>query len=324
MRECDYITNMIPGRRLIVGQLFVLMVLVSSLGAAGSQEVGGEIPGQIAGAVTDSNRGVVPGATVTLDGRRLPAPRTTTSDASGLFRFTGVTPGTYFLRVQLRGFSTVTREGVAVTTGGNVEGNVSLAIASLVSKVTPPASALRAGEVGVDLETVHGDIYVAVDTERAPITSANFLKYVDGGFYNLGRFHRVTRPDNYTPAPPNRPAMQIIQAGPDPFRWRDTFPPIPLERTSVTGIKHVRGTLSMARGGPNTATADFVILLDDQPSLDFGGMRFDDGQGGAAFGRVVSGLDVATKIQQEGPMRESNRQYLQVPLQILKAERLKK
>ena len=79
-----------------------------------------------------------------------------------------------------------------------------------------------------------------------------------------------------------------------------------LERTSVTGLKHVTGVVSMARGtAADTATSDFFILLDDQPSLDFGGKRFADGQGGAAFGRVVEGLDVVRKIQQQ-PVQGQN------------------
>ena len=79
--------------------------------------------------------------------------------------------------------------------------------------------------------------------------------------------------------------MELIQGGIDPARADKAFPPIPLERTSVTGLKHVAGTVSMARGtAADTATSDFFILLDDQPSLDFGGKRFDDGQGAAAFG----------------------------------------
>jgi peptidyl-prolyl cis-trans isomerase A (cyclophilin A) len=83
----------------------------------------------------------------------------------------------------------------------------------------------------------------------------------------------------------------------------------------------VTGTVSMARGtGADTATSDFFILLDDQPSLDFGGMRFDDGQGGAAFGRVVSGLDVVRKIQHE-PVEA---QALKPPVPILSASRVAK
>ena len=158
----------------------------------------------------------------------------------------------------------------------------------------------REGEVLVRIETALGNIDIAVDTKRAPITAGNFLKYVDGKFYDGGRFHRATRPDNYTPSPPDKPAMEIIQGGINPERRGEAFPAIPLERTSVTGLKHVVGTVSMARGAAaDTARSDFFICLDDQPSLDFGGKRFDDAQGGGAFGRVVGGLDVVRKIQQQ-------------------------
>lgn len=163
-----------------------------------------------------------------------------------------------------------------------------------------PSLSFADGEVGVGVWTSVGIFFIAVDTRRAPITSANFLKYVDGGLYNWGRFHRATRADNYTPAPPARPMMNIIQGGMDPVRRSDGFPAIPLERTNVTGIKHVTGVISMARGTEaDTATSDFFVLLDDQPSLDFGGQRFADGQGGAAFGRVVEGLDIVRRIQQQ-------------------------
>ena len=171
----------------------------------------------------------------------------------------------------------------------------------------------------VRLETPLGVIDLAIDTKRAPITAANFLKYMDGGFYDGGRFHRATRPDNYTPAPPNRPMMEIIQAGINPARRGEAFPPIPLERTSVTGLKHVAGTVSMARApAADSARSDFFICLDDQPSLDFGGLRFDDGQGAAAFGRVVAGIDVVRKIQQQ-PVQK---QALTPPVPITKASRV--
>ena len=93
----------------------------------------------------------------------------------------------------------------------------------------------------------------------------------------------------------------------------------------MTGLKHVAGMVSMARGGPDSATAEFFILLDDQPSLDFGGKRFDDEQGAAAFGRVVSGLDVVRKIQQQ-PVRTGegqNPQSLAEPVQITRIVRIK-
>lgn len=194
-------------------------------------------------------------------------------------------------------------------------------VPAAVGQQTPRAAAgLGPGEVLVRLETPYGTIDLAIDTLRAPVTASNFLKYVDAGLYDGGRFHRATRPDNYTPAPPNRPMMEIIQGGINPDRRAEGFPAIPLERTSVTGLKHVIGTVSMARGNTaDTARSDFFILLDDQPSLDFGGKRFDDGQGGAAFGRVVSGLDVVRKIQQQPVQGQS----LTPPVPITKAYRVK-
>ena len=178
----------------------------------------------------------------------------------------------------------------------------------------------RDGEVMVRIETAFGSIDIAVDTKRAPITAGNFLKYVDGGFYEGGRFHRATRPDNYTPTPPDKPAMEIIQGGINPARRQDGFPPIPLERTSVTGLKHVVGTVSMARAAQaDTARSDFFICLDDQPSLDFGGRRFDDAQGGGAFGRVVKGMDVVRRIQQQ-PVQGQN---LTPPVSIIAVRRVR-
>jgi peptidyl-prolyl cis-trans isomerase A (cyclophilin A) len=192
---------------------------------------------------------------------------------------------------------------------------------SAFSVPQPRAQITEAPTVLVRIETPLGNIDLAIDTTRAPVTSANFLKYVDAGLYNGGRFHRATRPDNYTPTPPNRPAMELIQGGINPDRRNEGFPAIPLERTSVTGIKHVAGVVSMARGNAaDTATSDFFILLDDQPSLDHGGMRFDDGQGAAAFGRVVAGLDVVRKIQQQ-PVEK---QALTPPVTILKIARVTK
>ena len=178
---------------------------------------------------------------------------------------------------------------------------------------------LGPGEVLVRIETPLGTIDLAVDTKRAPITATNFLKYVDGGFYDGGRFHRATRTDNYTPVLPDKPMMEIVQAGINPERRRDGFPAIPLERTSVTGLRHVVGTLSMARTpAADSARSDFFICLDDQPSLDHGGKRFEDAQGTAAFGRVVGGMDVVRKIQQQ-PVEK---QALTPPVPITKTARL--
>ena len=144
----------------------------------------------------------------------------------------------------------------------------------------------------VIIETDLGDIEVEIDTVHAPLTGANFLRYVDLGFYRFGRFHRTVRADNQ---PDSKVKIAVVQAGLDSLRVRD-FPPIKLERTSVTKLRHVDGTISMARDGPDTATSDFFICVGDQSALDFGGKRNPDGQGFAAFGRVMLGMDVVRRI----------------------------
>ena len=163
-------------------------------------------------------------------------------------------------------------------------------------------------------------VWTAASAVTSPITSANFLKYVDAGLYDGGRFNRATRPDNYNTMPPDRPMMELIQGGLSPEKKGQAFPAIPLERTTVTGINHVRGIVSMARGDADTATSEFFILLDDQPSLDMGGRRFPDQQGAAAFGYVIAGLDVVTKIQQQ-PVQAQN---LSPPVPIVSVKRVPK
>jgi peptidyl-prolyl cis-trans isomerase A (cyclophilin A) len=192
-----------------------------------------------------------------------------------------------------------------------------LALAAVAALNQAPA--LHPGEVLVRVETAFGNIDLAIDTKNAPITAANFLKYVDGGFYDGGRVHRATRAENYKPNLPNRPLLEIIQADINPARAAERFPAIPLERTSKTGLSHVVGTVSMPRGQyPDSARSGFVIHLNDQPSLNHGGMRFDDGQGTAAFGRVIAGLDVVRKIQQQ-PVKE---QALDPPIAITRIRRI--
>lgn len=146
----------------------------------------------------------------------------------------------------------------------------------------------------VVISTSLGAIEVELDPVRAPATVANFLRYVRGGSYDGGRFHRTVTLQNQ----PGQPVkIEVVQAGPNPAREREEFAPIPLERTSVTGVRHTDGAISMARAEPDTATADFFICIGDQPDLDFGGKRNPDGQGFAAFGRVVRGMDVVRRIQ---------------------------
>ncbi len=147
--------------------------------------------------------------------------------------------------------------------------------------------------VTVVFDTELGPIVMEVDVARAPVTAENFLKYVDGHHYDGGVVNRAVRPDNTTRKDVE---IEVIQFQSDPAR-RDLFPPIPLERTNATALRHTDGALSMARAGPDSAQASFFIAIGDQPSLDFGGKRNADGQGFAVFGRVVAGMDVVRKIQ---------------------------
>ena len=178
-----------------------------------------------------------------------------------------------------------------------------------------------AAAVVVVFETELGAITMEIDTARAPVTAANFLKYVDGKFYDGGVVNRAVRPDNTVRRDVE---IQIIQFQSDSARRREMFPPIPLERTSVTGLKHVDGALSMARSGPDSATSSFSIMIGDQPSLDFGGARNADGQGFAVFGRVIAGMDVVKKIQgsrtSDGPGAYRT-ETLDPPIRIISAKR---
>ncbi len=167
---------------------------------------------------------------------------------------------------------------------------IASAVVGMVALLQSPAA-----PVVVVFETSLGAITIEVNVAKAPISAANFLKYVDEGLYNGGRFHRTVRPDTET----NQVhPIEVVQAGRAP-RTPTTpgFPPIALEPTSVTGLTHVDGAVSMARAAANTATSDFFICIGAQPLLDFGGARNADGQGFAVFGRVVAGMDVVKKIQ---------------------------
>ena len=143
------------------------------------------------------------------------------------------------------------------------------------------------------IQTTKGDIELELDSTKAPNTVANFLHYVHQGFYSDGTFHRTVTKDNQ---PDDPVKIAVIQGAANP-KQRKKFPPaIPLERTRDTGLKHLDGSISMARSGPDTALDQFFICVGDQPELDFDGKRNPDGQGFAAFGRVTKGMDVVRKI----------------------------
>jgi len=163
------------------------------------------------------------------------------------------------------------------------------------------------------IKTSFGDIQIELYTEKAPITVANFLKYVDSKLYDGTNFFRVCTPENEKD---RTIQIQVIQGG-DVLKEKQ-FAPIQIETTNKTGIKHQDGTLSMARDQPNSATSSFFICINNQPELDFAGKRNPDGQGFAAFGKVTKGMKVVKMIQSQ---KEKN-QILINPVKINSISRI--
>lgn len=160
------------------------------------------------------------------------------------------------------------------------------------------------------IRTEMGNIYVALNMEHAPATSANFLRYVDAGLFDSTCFYRVVGKDNQ---PNDSVRIAVIQGGRYEAEETGGFPPISHETTTMTGIRHRNGVISMARWTPGTATSEFFICVGNQPDLDFGGRRNPDGQGFAAFGKVIGGMKVVRQIHAI-PAPE---QYLDKPVMIL-------
>ena len=189
-----------------------------------------------------------------------------------------------------------------------------------VAPPPPPPPPLAAVE-RVALVTGLGTIELALDGAHAPISTANFLRYVDTRRFDGITFYRAMHL-----AWGDQP-NGLLQGGlRDPRRL---FPPIAHEPTSQTGLSHTAGAISMARNAPGTATADFSIMLSDLTSLDADPKSSDpEAQAGyAVFGKVTAGMDVVRKIWDapisqtlgEGAMRG---QMLEAPVVILSARRL--
>jgi peptidyl-prolyl cis-trans isomerase A (cyclophilin A) len=166
------------------------------------------------------------------------------------------------------------------------------------------------------IRTELGDIYASLDLKKAPVTSLNFLRYIDNHMFDSSWFYRVVKLDNQ---PRDLFKIEVIQGGRNENEDKG-FPPIAHETTKMTGIKHKDGTISMARNKPGSATSEFFICVGDQPELDFGGRRNPDRQGFAAFGKVIKGMDVVRKIHSI----KSSDQYLQKPVLILEIDRAEK
>lgn len=179
------------------------------------------------------------------------------------------------------------------------------------------AEAPKADLVPVAIDTSLGRIVVALDQGRAPVTTANFLRYVDSKRFDGQTFYRAMK---------NGPDGGLIQGGVTSDA-RKLLPPIAHEPTSQTGLKHIAGALSMARLAPGTAKADFFILTTDIPGFDAGGPG-GDADGFAVFGHVVEGMDVVRAIyaaptsptKGEGVMKG---QMLEPRVTIIKAARVK-
>jgi len=165
----------------------------------------------------------------------------------------------------------------------------------------------------VVIETQMGDIKVEINQEKAPITAGNFLGYVDEGLYDGTSFFRTVTMDNQ---PKDEVKIEVIQGGQVPKEKE--HPPILLERTTLTGLKHLDGVISMGRFKPDSAKSSFFFCIGDQPELDYSGKRNPDGQGFAAFGKVIEGIDVVRAIQVE-PHEE---QRLTPPIEIHRVRRV--
>ncbi len=168
---------------------------------------------------------------------------------------------------------------------------LALLAAPLSAQQDRPAEPPEAETTLVVIETTMGDITVALETERAPITAGNFLRYADEDRFDGTVFYRAMHLD--WGEPPNG----LLQGGTqnDPDRILDG---IAHEPTSETGLSHTDGALSMARLDPGTATGDFSIMIKKQTGLDAQPDSEDPNLqlGYAVFGYVVDGMDVVHAI----------------------------
>lgn len=170
-------------------------------------------------------------------------------------------------------------------------------IGKTITAICATAFAYAAGAseavVNVAMLTSEGEIGIDLYLEKAPLTAGNFLRLVDGKHLDGGSFYRVVTYENDN----GNPGIEVVQGGLG-GEQESPFPPIGHESTEQTGILHTDGVISMARGDVGTASSEFFICIGKQPGLDHGNLRNPDGLGFAAFGKVVSGMDVVRRINQ--------------------------
>lgn len=172
-------------------------------------------------------------------------------------------------------------------------------------------------EPAVKIETHFGDIIIELNPEKAPKTVAAFLSYVDSGFYKNSSFYRVLKKEDQ---PSSAFKSELIQGGiwQTDYKRQLFIPGIPHETTKQTGLLHTNGVISLARTTPGSASAEFFICVGDQPAYDYGGGANRDGQGFAAFGKVVKGMDMVRQIHKQ----PDNATSFTPPIKILNIERM--
>lgn len=191
-------------------------------------------------------------------------------------------------------------------------------IAGAGALAAAPGAVLAAGaKPKVRITTSQGVILVELENGRAPITSANFLRYVDSHSYDGGDFFRANRD-------PETPTNGTIVGAANPKSR--PFPPIAHESTTKTGLRHLAGTLSLGRFGPGTATSNFFICASDEPYLDAHPGEPGDNLGYAAFGQVLDGMPVVAKILSlptngKTKFKDQRGQWLTHPVSILSMKR---
>ena len=183
---------------------------------------------------------------------------------------------------------------------------------------TAVPAAVPAATVSIVMTTSEGPITLALEKERAPLTTANFLRYVDQKRLDGVTFYRAMKLGA---------DAGLIQGGPqgDPKR---VLKPVPHEATTTTGLSHVDGTISLARFAPGSATADFFITVGPVLSLDANPAGSGDTAGFAAFGHVVAGMDVVKRIlaaptSPTAGLGVMKGQMIAAPVKILTVRRVK-
>jgi peptidyl-prolyl cis-trans isomerase A (cyclophilin A) len=192
---------------------------------------------------------------------------------------------------------------------------VNLAIADSEAVPAEIAAEPLPDVVRVRIETELGDILLALDAERAPLTAANFVRYVEAGRFDDTSFYRAAATEGAS-------GRGFIQGG-IRRNYRRMFPPIAHEPTSETGLSHQAGTISMARTEPGNAMGEFFITLSAMPAMDASGGE----PGYAAFGRVTGGMDVVRRILAAPTVKDAGSgamrgQMIAEPVRIVRAERI--